>query len=226
MRTSGPSPRRAVQVILGLLIALILAAGPAIAQNPPGAPPGRPPGVPPGPPPGGPPGQPPGRPPAHHDRSNPLPLTAESGPNFSVVTVAATADGAGSAVASVGQRMVLALRTGTLATPAGRPISPESQQTVLGALSPDGNADVLTLLFALTSNGNEHAKKPAKKLIEALPGASETPDRLSAAVKAFNSLVDASSTEFLANPPAEFLAIQAVLAPMAQEAILASTVQP
>ena len=214
MRTSGPSPRRAVQVILGLLIALILAAGSAIAQTPPGPPPGRPPGVPPGPPPGGPPGQPPGRPPLHHDRSNPKPLA-----------LSVSNGASGTAVQSAGQQVVVTLRSGTLAGRTGRPISAEAQRLVLGALSADQTADDGSLVAALTPDGNGQARKQATKLSQSLSGLPDHPDRLRPAVQAFNAFVDASSAEFLADPPSEFLAVQAALNPMVEAATLASAQQ-
>ena len=213
MRTSAPSPLRTSQVILGALFALILVVRPVVAQHNGGG--------------GGHTDHGNGNGNGHdkhHDRSNPKPPKPPKDKTSANLSLA-TAPGA-TAGTLAGQQIVTGLRTGTLLAPNGRPIPPEARRVVLDALTPDGRPDVATLLFALTSNGNDHATKQAKKLIGTLRDASGSPDGLSDAVKAFNSLVDASSAQFLTNPPEEFLAIQAVLAPMAHEAVLASAGQP
>jgi hypothetical protein len=132
----------------------------------------------------------------------------------------ASAPGA-SSIATPAQATFGALRSGTLTSRSGSPIPAEPQKAVLSAFSSDGES--LPLYAALTSNGNEHAGKQAKRLVESLHGVSDNPDRLPGAVKAYNALVDASSAQFLSAPPAEFLAVQAALTPMAREATVASS---
>ena len=211
-----PLSPRIVQVILGSLCALTLVISPAVAQHKGGGNGHTDHGN----------GNGNGHE-KHHDRSNPKPPKDDKGDKdkddkgkgdkgkddkgkddkgksakFSIGSVPGATTGSAVALPAAGTRMITALRARTLTTASGRTLPAESQQTVLAALSPDGTGEVLPLMFALTSNGNEHAKKQAGKLVKALPGAYDSPESLTAAVKAFNSLVDASSAQFLMAPPA------------------------
>lgn len=53
---------------------------------------------------------------------------------------------------------------------------------------------------------------------EGCASATVAPDRLAAAVKAYNATIMESNIEFLSNPPAELLAIQAALAQLVKAA--------
>lgn len=170
--------------------------------------------------------------PKHHDRSNPKPPKDKDdkppkgdkgdqgddgddkgGRNDNV----ASRNGATIVdLSAAGQQATTALRTGAVTSLNGGKISFSSQQTVLAALTAGEKAQQVQLVAALTSNGNEHAKNEAQRLVARLHGLSLDGARLPDAVKDFNKLIDASSTEFLSNPPAELLAIQSTLARMSQ----------
>ena len=196
MRTTALSSHRILRIALGSFIALFVALSPALAQDK---------------------GE--KDKPKKHDRSNPKP-PKDDDPDRIALSVAS-----GTAVQSAGQQVVVTLRNGTLTGQTGRPISAESQHLVLGALSADQNADDVSLVAALTPDGNGQARKQATKLSQSLSGLPDHPDRLRPAVQAFNAFVDASSAEFLADPPSEFLAVQAALNPMVEAATLASAQQ-
>ena len=196
MRTTALSSHRTLRVFLGSLVALFVALSPALAQDKPEK-----------------------DKPKKHDRSNPKPPKDED-PDRIALSLSNSASG--TAVQSAGQQVVVTLRSGTLAGRTGRPISAEAQRLVLGALAADQTTDDGSLVAALTPDGNGQARKQATKLSRSLSGLPDHPDRLRPAVQAFNAFVDASSAEFLADPPSEFLAVQAALNPMVEAATLAS----
>jgi hypothetical protein len=198
MRTTALSSHRILSVVLGSFVALFVALTPALGQNKDEK-----------------------DKPKKHDRSNPKPPK----PDDLRIALPGSNAASGAATQSAGQQVVVTLRSGTLAGPTGRPISAPSQQLVLGALSGNQTTDRESLVAALTSNYNGQARKQATKLTESLPGLPDHPERLRPAVQAFNAFVNASSAEFLADPPPEFLAVQAALNPMVEAATLASAQQ-
>lgn len=177
-----------------------------------------------GTPPGGPPKGPPATtPPENSDRGN-VPANRQgqapgsdnrNGGNRSVSTEALAVSLAAPA-AQIGG----ALRTGTLVTPTGGAISRDAQSAVLHLVSRvDANT---SLVAALTASSNHAAHAQAEALSRSMAGLLAAPaERLRPATEAYNAFVDASSAEFLGAPPAEFLAVQAVLQPMVQQAIAA-----
>lgn len=196
-----------------LALALALAAPGAVAQGK-------------GSPPGGPPKGPPATtPPENSDRGNVPPNRQgqapgnnnRSGGNKSMVGAEALAVSLAAPAAQVGG----ALRAGTLVAPSGVGISREAQAVVLQLISGSGANGAL--VAALTAPANHGAHVQAEALSRSMTGLLATPaERLRPAAEAYNAFVDASSAEFLRAPPAEFLAVQAVLQPMVQQAIAAS----
>ncbi|MBS1834794.1 MAG: hypothetical protein JST65_18895 [Acidobacteria bacterium] len=154
--------------------------------------------------------------PKHHDRSNPKPPKDDKDKNDRSDNVSSLNGAAIVNLTAASQQVTTALRSGSVTSMSGGNIPVASQQTVLAALTAGEQAQQEQLVAALTSNGNEHAKKEAKRLVARLHGLSRDGARLPDAIKVFNELIDASSTEFLSNPPAELLAIQSTLARMVQ----------
>lgn len=114
-----------------------------------------------------------------------------------------------------------ALRSGSLTGPRGVRLPDATQSTLLRVLVAAGDDDG-ALANALSAPFNQSARPQAVALVQRLHGLLAAPERLHEAVVAFNGLVDASSAEFLKAPPAEFVAIQAVLTPLVQPGVPAT----
>lgn len=133
--------------------------------------------------------------------------------------------------------VVASLSLGTLTTPDGAPIPISAQgklyvvltNAIVSADNPpavgsmvssseqavvesaDANApSVSRFLLALSASGTGAQAKLAT-LTRSLSGLTYDPARVPKAVISFNDFVQAASPEFLANPPAEFVAVHAVL---------------
>ena len=121
------------------------------------------------------------------------------------------------------------LSINAITSPAGNPIPAGTQQTLLSVLtgpkSVQVNAGSEQITNALSSVQGGPTVNQAQQLVNSLQGLLKTnsasgrqvsnvkvnPTRLLAAVKAYNNLINASSAQFLNNPPPELLAIRAVL---------------
>lgn len=116
----------------------------------------------------------------------------------------AVAAAVGAAAASVSS----SLSAGSLTTPSGVAIPAAAQASVLAVLT--GSAPSATLAAAMGGGA------AAQALAEAMSGLISSPDpgQLAAATGHFNAMVLAADASFLANPPAEFLAVMAVLSTM------------
>jgi hypothetical protein len=108
----------------------------------------------------------------------------------------------------------------------GAEIGSTAQLVVLNLMLAEGRDRRATepVLAALTAGNARSAQRPARRLVDEVRGlfhvvedmdplrpGERAPTRLSRVVGAYNALVDASSPEFLHDPPAEFTAIHAVL---------------
>ena len=107
----------------------------------------------------------------------------------------------------------------TVTSPAtGQPIAPAAVRAVgalIGSGSPASLANVAAALIAGGApSGQVAALTQALAVLSGVNGQT-APGAVIAAAKAFNALVGSASAAFLANPPAEFLAIHAALMPMA-----------
>lgn len=152
----------------------------------------------------------------HHDRSNPKPPKDDKDKKDRSDNVSSLNGAAIVNLTAASQQVTTALRSGSITSMTGGNIPVASQQTVLAALTAGEHAQQEQLVAALTSNGNSQATKEAQRLVARLHQVSRDVARLPDAVKVFNELIDASSAEFLSNPPAELFAIQSTLSRMAQ----------
>jgi hypothetical protein len=109
----------------------------------------------------------------------------------------------------------------------GISVPPSTQQTILTLLTGDpttkslfGDPALNPLIRALGQGGAGQlsAWKLAESLLGLLRGGKVDGKKLLAAVAAYNALVKASNDEFLLNPPAELVAIRAVLAELVSAA--------
>jgi|SRR5437868_184759 len=132
--------------------------------------------------------------------------------------------------------VVSELAIGTLTTPEGAPIpvaaqgklyvlltnstttasAPPAAETVATAGQVPGTVPVTTptvsAFYMALSVAGAPADAKLVRLLETLSGISADPSRVPTAVKNFNEFVAVASPAFLANPPADFLALHAVLA--------------
>lgn len=127
-------------------------------------------------------------------------------------TVAAEASPAvAAAVNAAGTAVIAALTGGTLTatTPSGQTvvIPAAAQATVLAALT--GSAVSAELAAALDASGSGAAGELAQALVGLL--SSPATGQLAEAIGFFNAVVGDANSAYLANPPAEFVAVYAVL---------------
>ena len=119
-----------------------------------------------------------------------------------------TAEGAPIPIGSQGKLYVLLTNSATTAS------APPAAETVATAGQGPGVAPVSTptvsAFYMALSAAGAPADAKLVSLIESLSGLSA--DRVPTAVKNFNEFVAVASPAFLANPPADFLALHAVLA--------------
>jgi hypothetical protein len=104
------------------------------------------------------------------------------------------------------------LSAGTMTTLGGVAISPAVQAQLLAVLTSNSptTGPAAKLADAINSAG-AGAPAAVQALVTSLSGLGMNPAQLPTAVGEFNNLVQVASPAFLANPPQEFLAIQAVL---------------
>lgn len=204
-----PASRNSALVVAAAS-ALVLAAAPAMAQgnaNPPANPRGPAQGV-----------------PFNTDRGNiPPGLVDNPGRGGGRPNQNVSGGEAVSVAPATVANVTAALRAGTLTTPNGAVIAREAQMMLHRLVATSGKGADAKLVTALTAGGNADAHLQAVALTGALQGLLAAPARqLQPAAVAYNAFVDASSTAFLSAPPAELLAVQAVLLPMVQQATAAS----
>lgn len=211
-------------VVLGLLFAgaeSLLAQGNGRGNGPPFTPPGPPP-IPPGLSDRG--SLPPGRPfdgggfnPPGQNRRNGGPPPGRRGATVAV----GESPGASTTtpfVAERAARVQTALRAGTFRTAAGQVVQVAVQRGLHGLLTGSDRTEVAALRASLVSNHNGQASMNAGELASNLDRLLVQPERLHVTVVAYNAFVLASSVDFLVDPPAEFLAVQAVLAELIESA--------
>ena len=147
--------------------------------------------------------------------------------------VAFTSNTVQAAVNQAALNVLNQLSINAITSPAGNPIPAETQQTLLIVLTASGsveaNAGIGQITNALSSVPGGPTVTEVQQLLNSLQGLLKTgpatatkslkqvsnvkvnPTRLLAAVKAYNNLINASSAQFLNNPPPELLAIRSVL---------------
>jgi hypothetical protein len=121
-----------------------------------------------------------------------------------------TATGVAGGMAAAAPAVSAALSTGSLTatTPSGQTVAiPATTQAALLAVLTGADAPA-DFAAALGASG----APAAGQLMQALGGLLSAPAQLPQAVALFNALVQDASPAFLANPPAEFLAVHATLA--------------
>jgi len=149
----------------------------------------------------------------HHDRSNPKakPSRAQG------AAEGAAAQASVAAARSHGRRIGLALGRHQLTGVHGQALPARAQERILAVAARRSGRTELAAALAPASNAG--AGRQADALARSLEGLLEDPSRLPAAASAYNRFIRASSDAYLAAPPAELLAIQAVLAPLAETAV-------
>ena len=120
------------------------------------------------------------------------------------------------------------LNINSLTSPTGTSISPETQQRLLLILTASKSvpekASFAQIITALSSDQGGSTASEARQLAASLEGLFKTrsttatspkvsinANRLLAAIKAYNQLVNHSSAQFLNNPPPELVGIRSVL---------------
>lgn len=221
-------PRRWTTVLAAASVMLLLGAPGLLAQakgNPHGPPPGRgphhgPPAIPPGlhdrtPPPGKPFG---GEPPGHHygrergrerGRGHGEEQGREDGEHHSHWSLSEKET---AAVTAASGQVGAQLAAGSLRPQGGAAPSAEVQHAVRGLLTGNDAAATARVRAALLSHQNRNAGPEAADLVDAASGLLSDPGGLPDAIEAQNALVRASSRDFLADPPPEFVALHAALA--------------
>lgn len=207
------------KVFLASCMMLLLASGAALAQGkgPPFTPPGPPPippglsdrALPPGRPFDGCGFQPPGQ---TRKAGGPPP-----GPRCALAAGDASGNVNAAAIAAAAQRVGVSLRAGLLTTPGGS-LPQAVQARIHDLLTRPGQGNAASVRASLVSRGNGGARTEASTLVASAEGLLQYPTLLRESVLAHNAFVNASSTEFLADPPTEFLTIQAVLSALVDEA--------
>lgn len=159
------------------------------------------------------------------DITGPIPTTSDiAGGAFTTTTGGGGTEtvfsGGATAQASVNQAAATVssqLSAGSLSAPAGGSISASAQTAVYNILT--ANAELGSSLSAvansLTSAPGAPPATAVQNLLDSLVGLLRgrkiTAAKLLAAIRAYNSMIDASNAAFLSTPPAELLAIQAAL---------------
>jgi hypothetical protein len=115
------------------------------------------------------------------------------------------------ATATAGTSITTSLSAGGLTTVSGAPIPGATQTLILTVINSGSPAATATLATALGASG---VSVEANALAEAMSNLISSPGtgQLASAVGHYNALVQGADAAFLQNPPAEFLAVQAVLA--------------
>ena len=103
------------------------------------------------------------------------------------------------------------LRSASLTTPTGTVIPTIAQRRTLALLSGDAIENDPATVAALSTAGPEAAAL-VPYVMDAFADLKEDPASLPTAGEEYNNFTKAASREFIANPPAEFLALNTVLA--------------
>lgn len=158
------------------------------------------------------------------DATGPIPSTSDSAGNLTqplggsqtVFQGANTQVNVDQAAATVTTQ----LSTNTLTTPTGGSIPAPAQQNVVNVLTGGTNqaASVEAVSTALSTAPGAPPPAVVQNLLANLQGLLKdrkvTPAKLLAAIRSYNAMILASNEEFLKQPPAELIAIQAALAQM------------
>lgn len=112
---------------------------------------------------------------------------------------------------SAGSILALELFAGTLPAQGGAPLSTDAQRRLLRLLTATAADDAGWWVDRLGAPGNGETRAKALVLATSARGLLAAPRRLAEVVAAYNAFVDASSAQFLGDPPPEFFAMQAVL---------------
>lgn len=123
-----------------------------------------------------------------------------------------------SSMAGLQRSIAVALHHSVLADRSGDALPKFAQQAVLAQIGGNGEDISASLVAALSSPANQRARDQAARLVSDLSGLLGRPDQLRSVVDSFNALVDASSEQFLRQPPPEFLAVESVLALLVEAA--------
>lgn len=118
------------------------------------------------------------------------------------------------------------LKGNSITSLTGAPITPSTQQTLLSVLtsgSGQGNVGISQIANALNSAQGGFTGNQVRQLAASLGGllanGRVNPAKLAAAVNAYNAVINASSAQFLNNPPPELRAIQSVLSQLVNTAL-------
>jgi len=103
-----------------------------------------------------------------------------------------------------------ALHTASLTTPSGAVIPAAAQASTYGTLTSDVKSSA-TVASALSTAGPA-ASAIVPQFVKGFSALSANPASLPSVIDDYNSFTKAASSEFIANPPAEFIAVHAVLA--------------
>ena len=117
------------------------------------------------------------------------------------------------AVAGAMTSVTNTLKSGSLTTQAGAMIPPTAQAHTYSVLTADPalSAPSAATSAALSTAGPE-AKAIVPSLMRSLSGLGSNPAYLPAVIADYNRFTKVASSEFIANPPAEFIALHTVLA--------------
>jgi hypothetical protein len=117
------------------------------------------------------------------------------------------------AVTQAVTRATASLRSGSLTTTAGTTLPAEAQANTYAALTLDPKASAAaTKLSATLSTAGPEVSKLVPPLVRSFAALPTSPRLLPTVVANYNDFTAAASPAFIANPPAEFLAMRAVLA--------------
>lgn len=115
--------------------------------------------------------------------------------------------------------------TNGVASLTGTTLPATAQQTVLGAMTSGGSAGVDRVVSVLSSSQGAPTGNQIQQLGSSLKGllasGRVSPNKLIAAVNAYNAVIDSSSPQFLTSPPPELLTIQSVLSRLVNSAFAA-----
>ena len=116
------------------------------------------------------------------------------------------------AVASAVTSVTASLKSGSMVTPAGSPLPPTVQTRTYDLLATAPKASVSAAEYsAALSTAGPQAGAIVPSLVRDFSALKSDPAKLPGVVAQFNSFTKAASTEFISNPPPEFLAMHAVL---------------
>jgi len=103
-----------------------------------------------------------------------------------------------------------ALKSGSVTTPTGTVIPRSAQTETSGLLSNDANASAA--IGAALSTAGVEASAIAPDLVKAFSSLSKEPQSLPSVLTQYNRFTNVALSQFISNPPPEFLALHAVLA--------------